>query len=279
MRSGPPIPTRALNIGDIISNANGLLTLIFAIARAAIERSTKSVRCLKTRRGINVSLNLLLAEDDTALAETLADALAAFGYMVTVAEDGRAALTALSQEQFDAVVLDSMMPKVDGVSLLRKVRDGGLTLPVIMLTAPSQSSDKTEELDARADHYLAKPVTADELNAWLSTILRGRSWSAPSSDTLRVGDIVVSPTRFRAWRGGTAIDLSKHELNLLVEFVRNADSVLTRKMLVECVWGCDSDPKSNVVDASIRRLRKKLIQAGGDDPILTVRGTGYMLRG
>ena len=226
-----------------------------------------------------MALNLLLADDDEALAAMLADGLAAAGHRVTLAADGRAALGALASDQFDAVILERRMPRLDGLALLRKMRDDGMTLPVIMLTALAEPSDTVEGLEAGADDYLAKPITAAELNARLAAILRGRRWHAPGSETLRVRDIVVNPGGFRAWRAGNTIDLGRIELNLLIELARNADTVLTRAMLVERVWGYDSDARSNVVEVYIRRLRTKLMDAGGDDPILTVRGIGYMLRG
>lgn len=225
-----------------------------------------------------MGLNLLLVDDDAALAEALSGDLRALSHGVTVAADGRAALAAVRQDRFDAVVLDRLMPSLDGMSVLQRMRGEGMTVPVIMLTALSQSADKIAGLDAGADDYVVKPVAAGELAARLAAVLRGRGWTAPGTDTLRVGDIVVSPTGFRAWRGGNAINLGKLEVGLLAEFVRHADAVLTRRMLVERVWGYDFDPRSNIVDVYVRRLRQKLTEHGGDDPILTVRGIGYTLR-
>ena len=109
--------------------------------------------------------------------------------------------------------------------------------------------------------------------------MRGRGWTGSAGDTIHAGDIVVSPTKFRAWRDGIALDLGKLEFKLLAEFVANADAVLTRAMLVERVWGYDFAPTTNIVDVYVRHLRVKLTAAGGDDPIRTVRGVGYMLRG
>jgi len=225
-----------------------------------------------------MGLSLLLVDDDATLAQSLGDELRALAHHVTVAGDGRAALQAVRQDRFDAVILDRMMPLLDGMSVLARMRDDGMTIPVIMLTALSRSADKVAGLEAGADDYVVKPVDAEELNARIGALLRGRGWTAPSSDTLRAGDIVVSPVGFRAWRAGRAIALGKLEVKLLTEFVRNADAVLSRAMLVERVWGYDFDPRSNIVDVYIRRLRQKLTEAGGDDPILTVRGVGYTLK-
>ena len=113
----------------------------------------------------------------------------------------------------------------------------------------------------------------------MQAVLRGRTWTVTSADTLRAGDLVVSPSKFRAWRSGRAIDLSHLELNLLAELARNVDTVLTRAMLLERVWGYDFEPTTNIVDVFIRRLRMKLMAYGGADPIATMRGVGYMLRG
>jgi two-component system OmpR family response regulator len=226
-----------------------------------------------------MSLNLLLVEDDAVFAQAMADELRGFDHQVTVAVDGREALAAVDSAPYDAVVLDRMLPKVDGMSVLARLRGGNMTLPVIMLTALGRSVEKVEGLEAGADDYVVKPIAAAELNARLLAMVRGRGWTAGSGDTIRAGDITVSPTKFRAWRNGTPLDLGKLEFKLLSEFVANADAVLTRAMLIERVWGYDFAPTTNIVDVYVRHLRVKLAAAGGDDPIQTVRGVGYLLRG
>lgn len=226
-----------------------------------------------------MSMNILLVEDDGVFAQGMAEELRGFDHTVTVAADGREALAAVDSQPFDAVVLDRMLPRIDGISVLERLRSGNMTLPVIMLSALGRSVEKVEGLEAGADDYVVKPIAAVELNARLLALVRARGWTAGSADTIRAGDIVVSPTRFRAWRAGTAIDLGKLEFKLLNEFVANADTVLTRAMLVERVWGYDFAPTTNIVDVYVRHLRVKLTADGGEDPILTVRGVGYMLRG
>ena len=226
-----------------------------------------------------MSLNILLVEDDGVFAQGMAEELRGFDHAVTVAADGREALAAVDSQPFDAVVLDRMLLRIDGISVLERLRSGNMTLPVIMLSALGRSVEKVEGLEAGADDYVVKPIAAVELNARLLALVRARGWTAGSADTIRAGDIVVSPTRFRAWRAGTAIDLGKLEFKLLNEFVANADTVLTRAMLVERVWGYDFAPTTNIVDVYVRHLRVKLTADGGEDPILTVRGVGYMLRG
>lgn len=222
--------------------------------------------------------SLLLVEDDAAFATLLAEDLRGFDHRVTIAADGRLALEAIDRDQFDVVVMDRMMPRLDGVSVLERLRASERTLPVIMLSALGRSDEKIEGLEAGADDYLVKPVPAAELNARLHAVVRGRRWPAASSDTLRAGDIVVSPSRFRAWRADVPVELVNLELKLLAEFVRNAGSVMTRAMLIERVWGYDFEPDTNLVDVYVRRLRMKLTADGGDDPFSTVRGVGYMLR-
>ncbi|MBO9712118.1 response regulator transcription factor [Sphingomonas sp.] len=228
------------------------------------------------------TLNLLLVEDDAALAGIIADELRSFGHQVQVAADGPEAIRSVSETPYDAVILDRMLPSLDGVTVLERLRGTQVTVPIIMLSALGRSKEKIEGLEAGADDYVVKPVPAEELNARIHAVLRGRGWTGTGSgsgDTLRAGDITLSPTRFRAWRDGKAIDLPRIEFKLLAEFVRNPDTVLTRAMLLERVWGYDFDPGTNLVDAYIRRLRIKLTADGGEDPIATVRGVGYLLRG
>lgn len=226
-----------------------------------------------------MGMKLLLVEDDQVLAAGLVEQLQAFEHQVVHVVDGRQGLRALDDDHFDAVILDWMLPRLDGVSVLTTLRARDVTTPIIMLSALGQSAEKVRGLEAGADDYVVKPVAASELHARLGAVLRARKWARGGSGMLRAGDILVSPEKFRAWRNGKAIDLSHLELNLLAELARNVDTVLTRAMLLELVWGYDFEPSTNIVDVFIRRLRVKLTAAGGDDPIATLRGVGYMLRG
>lgn len=225
-----------------------------------------------------MSLNLLLVEDDAVLARMLAADLRGFGHDVVTARDGGEALEAISQDQFDAVILDRMLPGLDGKTVLERMRRQQMTVPVILLTALGRTAEKIEGLDAGADDYVVKPVDAAELNARLQAVRRGRGWSVQEADTIRAGEIVVSPAKHRAWRGEMPIDLSKVELAVLAELARNADTVMTRAMLYERIWNYDFEPAANIIDTHVRRLRMKLTAQGGSDPIVTVRGVGYMLR-
>ncbi len=225
-----------------------------------------------------MGLNLLLVEDDAVSAAALAEELRGFDHVVTIVGDGRAALAAVDSQSFDAVVLDRMLPRIDGIAVLERLRASDMTVPIIMLSALGRSIEKVEGLEAGADDYVVKPIAAAELNARLLALVRGRRWTA-GGDTIQAGDIVVSPTKVRAWRNGVGLDLGKLEFKLLAEFVANADAVLSRAMLVERVWRYDFAPTTNIVDVHVRQLRLKLMAAGGDDPIVTMRGVGYMMRG
>lgn len=224
-------------------------------------------------------MNLLLVEDDAELATALAAELRGVGHSVEWVANGRDALTSVDRDQFDVILLDRMMPRLDGIAMLERLRASARTLPVIILSALGQTDDRIEGLVAGADDYMVKPVQVAELDARLHAVIRGRQWPKASADTVRAGDIVVNPDTFRAWRDEKPLDLVKLELKLLTEFVRNPDIVLTRAMLIKRVWGYDFEPDTNLVDVYIRRLRQKLTAHGGTDPIVTMRGVGYMLRG
>ncbi|WP_294265419.1 response regulator transcription factor [uncultured Sphingomonas sp.] len=224
-----------------------------------------------------MSHRILLVEDDPRLREQLANQLVAFGHTVTAAADGPAGLSFLATGAFDIVVLDWMLPTLDGLSLLREVRSRGLRIPVLMLTALGQTIDKVEVLDAGADDYVVKPCDPLELNARIKALLRARSPGEQPADTIEVGDIVISPAGARAWRKGQSLGLSQIEFRMLLELARLAGDTVTRAMLVERVWGRDLVTTSNVIEAHIRHLRMKLCRYG-DDPIETVRGAGYSLR-
>lgn len=225
-----------------------------------------------------MTFSLLIVEDDAEVAKMLEAQLGTFGHRCTIVENGHIALATIADDAFDAVILDRVMPVMDGMTFLRNLRSAGHKVPVLMLTALGQSVQKVEGLDAGADDYVVKPVDAIELNARIQALVRARHWSGEDSDTIRAGDIVVSPTKHRAWRDGRSLDLPKTELKLLTELTRHAGSVLTRPMLLERVWNYGFEPATNIVDTYVKRLRRKLTEAGEDDPITTLRGVGYMLR-
>lgn len=225
-----------------------------------------------------MELRLLIVEDDVALAKLMAVDLGGLGHHVSTVHDGMDALVRIADEDFDAVILDRMLPSLEGVPLLQRLRQQNVTVPIVMLTALGRAPEKIEGLEAGADDYVVKPVSSLELNARIHAILRGRQWTGKGDDTIRAGEIVVSPSKYRAWRDGTDLDLPATELKILAELARNAGSVVTRAMLLERVWNYDFEPRTNVVEVYIRRLRMKLTAHGGDDPIITMRGVGYMLK-
>ncbi|WP_448661946.1 response regulator transcription factor [Sphingomonas sp. CJ20] len=221
---------------------------------------------------------ILLVEDDAKLASLMTQQLTALGYAVQGAGDGRAARAAVSTAAFDVILLDRMLPAIDGIDVLKWLRAEQVHTPVILLTALGRLSERVEGLDAGADDYIVKPFEIEEVDARIRAVLRRQVVPAVDSGTLIAGDITVSPLQHRAFRRGTPIDLHKTELNLLAELARNAGSVVTRAMLLERVWGYDFVPTTNIVEAYIRRLRVKLAVPGLPDPIATVRGVGYRLR-
>ncbi|BBD97058.1 DNA-binding response regulator [Sphingobium amiense] len=224
-----------------------------------------------------MTFHILVAEDDRLLQGQLVRQLSDFGHEVETADDGGAALELLGRRAFDVVILDWKMPVMDGITVVRKLRDAGVTVPVLMLTAMGRVYDKVEGLEAGADDYVVKPVDPLELNARINALVRARRMSASPADTVSAGDIVVSPSRMQAWRGGDPLNLSQMEFRLLLELARNAGSVVTRPMLIEKIWGLSVVPAANVIEAHIRNLRVKLMERG-DDPISTRRGIGYTLR-
>lgn len=222
-------------------------------------------------------MKLLLVEDDEDYAASLSQSLANLDHVVTVAADGRSAIEVNDRERFDAIILDRMLPAVDGTTLVERLRERGQTLPVLMLSALGQSIDKIDGLKAGADDYVVKPTPAAEIDARLRALIRARNWTGDGTNTLRAGTILVNPGKHRAWYRDDALDLSNLEFRLLSELTRQAGSFVTRAMLLERVWGYDFEPATNIIEVQIRSLRRKLTAKGAPDPIVTKRGVGYML--
>ncbi|WP_296222583.1 response regulator transcription factor [uncultured Sphingomonas sp.] len=223
-------------------------------------------------------MNILIVEDDAELAASLAADLTTMNYTVTTAVTGREALVETARQVFDAVLLDCMLPEMDGVSVVRALRERGQMLPVLMLSALGRSVEKVEGLEAGADDYVVKPTPASEIDARLKALVRARSWTAGEGDTLTAGPIVVSPVQHRAWYDGQSVDLTQFEFKLLLELVRHRGGYVGRQLLLERVWGYDFEPATNIVEGLVRSLRRKLVGDGRADPIITKRGVGYSLR-
>jgi len=236
------------------------------------------MRILSSQPTPEEPIRLLLVEDDEPLRRLLGEQLQALGYEVQSVGDGRAAIAAVGGDPFDAIILDRMLPFVDGVDVLRWLREQEVMTPVILLTALGRLPERVEGLEAGADDYVVKPFEIDELHARIRALLRRRQANSADSATVSAGDVTVSVARHRVTRAGQPVEMHKTEIRLLAELVRDAGTVLSRPLLLERVWGYDFVPTTNIVDAYIRRLRQRLELPGLPDPIVTVRGVGYMFR-
>jgi two-component system OmpR family response regulator len=221
-------------------------------------------------------LKVLVAEDDAETRSYIERGLRELGHNVVAVADGRDAQFLVSGESFDAMILDRMLPGMDGMAVLRSARAAGITTPVLMLTALARVEDRVEGLEAGADDYLVKPFAFTELTARLNALAR-RPAAVSAETMLRAGHIEMNLLRREVRRSGHKVDLQAREFSLLEELLRNAGRVVTRTMLLERVWDFHFDPKTNIVETHISRLRSKLNADGGPDPIQTVRGSGYMI--
>jgi two-component system, OmpR family, response regulator MprA len=222
-------------------------------------------------------VRILVVDDEPAVRDSLARALRLEGYDVELAKDGEEAVDAVGRRLPDAVVLDVLMPRLDGIAACRRLRALGDRTPVLMLTARDTVSDRVAGLDAGADDYLVKPFALEELLARLRALLR-RSVNGSSDGVLRFADLALDPGTREVRRGERPIELTRTEFLLLELFLLNPRQVLTRSLVYERVWGYDFGPSSNALDVYIGYLRRKL-EAGGEPRLVqTVRGVGYALR-
>jgi two-component system OmpR family response regulator len=223
-------------------------------------------------------MRVLLVEDDAHTAAFIAKGLREDGHAVDHAADGKQGLFLASTEPFDAVVLDRMLPGLDGLTLLRTLRGAGNAMPILLLTALGDTDHRVEGLRAGADDYLVKPFAYAELSARLDGIVRrNRSADGREPTRLRAGDLELDLLAREARRDGRRIELQPREFRLLEYLLRHAGQVVTRTMLLEAVWDYHFDPQTNVIDVHISRLRQK-IDHGFARPLLhTVRGAGYRL--
>ncbi|MCA2220554.1 MULTISPECIES: response regulator transcription factor [Nonomuraea] len=222
---------------------------------------------------------LLVVDDEPALREALQSSLEFEGYKVVTANDGQAALDQVARETYDAVLLDVMMPRLDGLTACRRLRATGNHIPVLMLTARDAVGDRVSGLDAGADDYLVKPFELDELLARVRALLRrGALNSAVPEVTLTYGDLRMDPDTREVTRGERRLDLTRTEYLLMELFLTHPRQVLTREQILGEVWGFDFEPTSNSLDVYVMYLRRKT-EAGGEPRVIhTVRGVGYTLR-
>jgi len=221
-------------------------------------------------------MRLLVAEDDTKAARFLVQGLEEEGHAVDIAADGNTAAQLGQVHPYDVIVLDVMLPGQDGLAVANQLRQSGITAPILMLTARDATSDVVRGLEAGADDYLTKPFAFDELVARVRAL--GRRASGAGHGPLRLGDLELDRVRRLVKRGSRRIDLAPREFRLLEHFMLHPEHVLTRTNLLDKVWDMTFDPGTNVVDAHISNLRKKLEEGGGSRLIHTVRGVGYVLR-
>jgi two-component system response regulator MprA len=224
---------------------------------------------------------LLVVDDEPALREALQSSLEFEGYKVVTAGDGHAALEALASDSFDGVLLDVMMPRLDGLTACRRLRASGNHIPVLMLTARDAVGDRVSGLDAGADDYLVKPFELDELLARVRALLRRgalSSGTAETGDALTYDDLRMDPATREVTRGDRRLDLTRTEYLLMELFLAHPRQVLTRDQILSEVWGFDFEPTSNSLDVYVMYLRRKT-EAGGEPRVIhTVRGVGYVLR-
>jgi two-component system OmpR family response regulator len=224
-------------------------------------------------------MKILLVEDDPQQARYICKGLQEAGHAVDHAEDGREGLFLATTETFDAIVLDRMLPRVDGLTVLRTLRASNITTPVVVLSALGEVDDRVAGLRAGGDDYLVKPFSLIELIARLEALQRrGATPSGGAAQTrLQVGDLEMDLLRRSVSRGGRRIELKPKEFQLLEFLLRHSEQVVTRGMLLEAVWNYHFDPQTNVIDVHISNLRGKIDQPGLSPLIHTVRGAGYRL--
>ncbi|MFD1103838.1 response regulator transcription factor [Sphingobium olei] len=222
-------------------------------------------------------MRILIIEDDHETRDFVERGLREMGHAVTVAAEGRDGLFQATDGGFDAIVVDRMLPGLDGLSLVKMLRAAGNSTPVLMLTAIGRIADRVEGLEAGADDYLVKPFAFSELVARVNALGR-RPAAQIETAKLTVGDIEIDLHRRTVHRAGRKVALQPREFSLLAELMRNSHRVMTRTMLLERVWDFDFEPKTNIVETHLSRLRSKLNAGFETDAIETVRGAGYMIR-
>jgi len=222
-------------------------------------------------------MRVLVVEDDRDVAAYLVKGLKEHGHTVDHADDGRNGLFLSTSEDYDVMVIDRMLPQLDGLAIVKSVRAAGKTTPMLILSALGEVDDRVAGLRAGGDDYLTKPFAFSELLARLEALVRRTGASTSMETELHVGDLELDLLSRSARRAGQTIELQPREFQLLEYLMRHAGQVVTRTMLLEQVWDYHFDPQTNVIDVQISRLRGK-IDKGFDQPLLhTVRGAGYML--
>lgn len=222
-------------------------------------------------------MHLLLIEDDARVADHVARGLREVGHLVYIARGGREGLLKAASEEFDAIILDRMLPEVDGLKVLQTIRATGDSTPVLILSALGDVDERIKGLRAGGDDYLPKPFALSELIARVETLGR-RGPTRVEVTELSIGDLVVDLLGRTVTRAGRRIDLTQREFRILDYLLRNEGRVVTRSMLLENVWDYNFDPQTNIIDQHVSRLRQKVDRDFATPLIQTVRGTGYVIR-
>lgn len=220
-------------------------------------------------------MRVLIVEDEPRLNDIMKRGLSEEGYVVDAAFDGKEGAHLAGSIRYDVIVLDIMLPKKDGITVCRELRAAQVQTPIMMLTAKDTVEDKVAGLDAGADDYMVKPFAFNELSARLRALVRRKG--AIAQPLLEVGSLVMDTVTREVRCGECLLELTNKEYTILEYFMENPNQVITRMVLEERAWNYESDTASNIIDVYIRRIRKKIQGAGGDDPIQTIRGAGYRL--
>lgn len=222
-------------------------------------------------------MRILVVEDEKKVASFIKKGLEEEHYAVDIAYDGEKGLALAQINEYDLILLDIMLPRLDGLEVLRQIRRNGSNMPILILTAKDSVEDIVSGLDGGSDDYLTKPFSFAELLARVRALLRRKA--REKTDILTVGDLSLSTSTHRVKRGGREIELTPKEYALLEYFMRNPNRILTRTLITEHVWDYHFDPETNVIDVYVNYLRKKIDQGFEKKLIHTIRGSGYMMRG
>ncbi len=233
---------------------------------------------VRDRRAGSVQMRILIVEDDERAATAIAESLRQQGHEVVAAADGNSGLKRASTERFDLLVVDRMLPELDGLSLVRRLRRAGRSAPVLMLTALGSVEDRVDGLEGGADDYLIKPFAPMELIARVNALARRLAPAGSEATTLTTGDLSIDRLKRTVARGDLVIDLQPREFQLLEFLMLHAGEIVTRTMLLEAIWDFHFDPRTNIVETHMSRLRAKIDRPGARNPIETIRGAGYVIR-
>jgi len=223
-------------------------------------------------------LDILIIEDDAVVSEFISERFEAEGHSVDLVHDGKSGLAKAKTDSYRVLIVDRMIPKLDGLAVIRAIRSAGLNTPILILSALADVDERVAGLDAGADDYLVKPFEFQELLARVNVLSKRASHSSGSQEELVVSDLCLNLRTRKASRADTRIELQPREFRLLEFLMRNVGQVVTRTMLLEYVWDYYFDPRTNIIDVHVSRIRQK-VDKGFDQPLIhTVRGAGYVIR-